>query len=112
MTELISPAQAQIAVIAIGILLIWGGGAWGFWRFGIRGLAFAVPGLLVAPLWQMHLWLTRYNPQNGALGLINLKVLLGEFLIFVILGMALSWILSCVWRVPSGNTARETDGGL
>lgn len=111
MTEFISPTQAQIAIITSSVLLIIGGGIWGFHQRGIRGLIFILPGLLIVPFWQLHLWLTRYNPQGQSLGLASLKVLLGEILLFSILGIAMSWIFSFVLRIPTGNSPRKANGG-
>ena len=110
MTELISPAQANVAVIIISILLIVIGGAIGFVRIGQRGLVACLPGILLLPLWQLHLWLTRYNPQTNVLGLSSVKVLLAEFVLFAILGMALGWIISFALRTPTGNSSRRANG--
>jgi len=111
MTELISPAQANSAVYIIGILLIVIGGGFGFARRGVRGLLACIPGLLIVPFWQLHLWLTRYNPSSKTVGLTSLKVLLVEFVLFAILGMAMGWFFSFVWRARSaGNSSRQTSG--
>lgn len=111
MTELISPAQANSAVYSISILLIVIGGGLGFARRGARGLIASIPGLLIVPLWQLHLWLTRYNPSSQTLGLTSLKVLLMELVLFAILGLAMGWFFSFVWRARSvGNSSRQTSG--
>jgi len=114
MTELISPAQANSAVIAISILLIVIGGGIGFARCGARGLIACIPGLLIVPLWQLHLWLTRYDASSKTLGLTSLKVLLMEFVLFAILGIAVGWFFSFALRAPrlvsQGNSSRQANG--
>ena len=115
MTELISPAQANSAVIVLSVLLIVIGGGIGFARRGARGLIACVPGLLIVPLWQLHLWLTRYNASSKTLGLISLKVLLAELVLFAILGIAMGWFFSFVLRdrsrlVSTENLPRQTNG--
>jgi hypothetical protein len=110
MTELISPAQANSAVLILSVLLIVIGGGFGFARRGARGLIACVPGLLIAPVWQLHLWLTRYDASSQTLGLTSLKVLLIEFVLFAILGMAMGWFFSFVWRTQKGNSSRQTSG--
>lgn len=111
MTELISPAQANSAVIAISILLMVIGGGFGFARRGARGLMACIPGLLVVPLWQLHLWLTRYDASSKTLGLTSLKVLLIELVLFAILGIAMGWFFSYVWRDRSTeNLPRRASG--
>jgi|GEM_PF-3155839 len=110
MNELISPAQANSAVIAISVLLIAIGGGIGFARRGARGLIACIPGLLIVPLWQLHLWLTRYDASSKTLGLTSLKVLLLEFVLFAILGMAMGWFFSFVWRTQLGNSSRRANG--
>lgn len=110
MTELISLWQADAAIFFISISLVLAGAAWGLWRYKLRGLAFCAPGLLIAPLWQLHLWLTAYNPATKTLGLSSLKVVLSEFVLFAIIGMAVGWFFSFVCRAPSGNSSRQTSG--
>jgi hypothetical protein len=110
MTELISPTQANSAVLILGILLIVIGGGFGFARCGARGLVASIPGLLIAPLWQLHLWLTRYDAPSKTLGLTSLKVLLIEFVLFAILGIAMGWFFSFALRARQGNSSRRASG--
>ena len=115
MTELISPAQANSVVLILSILLMMIGGGIGFVRRGARGLLACIPGLLIVPLWQLHLWLTRYDAPSQKLGLTSLKVLLIEFLLFAVLGMAMSWFFSFALRdrsrlVSTENLPRQANG--
>ena len=110
MTELISPTQANVAIFIISILLVLIGGVCGYRRYEIRGFALCLPGVLVMPLWQVHLWLTRYDSHTNVLGLTSVKVLLGEFLLFAILGMVIGWFFSFALRAPTGNSSRQANG--
>lgn len=94
MQELISPAQSE-KLVFIGALLLalWGAGA-GYRALGVKGLIGLVPGLLVWPLWQLHKYVTRYDPQTGYFGLDKVKVLLGEAMLFIIIGVVLGWMWS------------------
>lgn len=111
MTELITSAQANYVILILSVLLIMIGGGIGFPRRGARGLIACIPGLLIAPLWQLHLWLTRYEASSKTLGLTSLKVLLAELMLFAILGMAMGWFFSFVWRDRSTeNLPRQANG--
>ncbi len=94
MQELISPAQSEkLVLICAVILALWGAFA-GYRALGPRGLIGAIPGALIFPLWQMHKYLTRFDPQTGYFGLDKVVVLLGEVVLFVALGAALGWMWS------------------
>lgn len=91
MQELISPAQSEKLVL-IGALLLALWGAWaGYRALGTKGLMGALPGVLVLPLWQLHKYLTRFDPQTGYFGLDKVKVLMGEAVLFIVLGAVMGW---------------------
>ncbi len=51
-----------------------------------------LPGILVFPLWQLHKYVTRFDPQTGYFGLDKVKVLLGEVVLFIALGAVMGWL--------------------
>lgn len=106
MQELISPAQSEKLVL-IGALLLTAWGALAGWRaLGSRGLIAALPGLLVWPLWQLHKYVTRFDPQTGYFGLDKVKVLAGEVVLFIALGAVLGW----AWgKISNGKTPPVED---
>lgn len=91
MQELISPAQSEKLVMIAVLLVALFGALAGYRAIGTRGLTAAVPGILIFPLWQMHKYLTRFDPVTGYFGLDKVKVLLGEVLLFIVLGAVLGW---------------------
>lgn len=108
MQELISPAQSEKFVLIAALLLaVWG--AWAGWRaLGARGLWGALPGVLVLPLWQLHKYLTRFDPQTGYFGLDKVKVLFGEAVLFVVFGALLGW----TWNKISFTAETQGRGDL
>jgi hypothetical protein len=63
----------------------------------------------------MHLWLTRYDAPSKTLGITILKVLLMEFVLFAILGIAVGWFISFALRdrsrlVSTENLPRRANG--
>ena len=103
MQELISPAQSEKLVL-LGALLLALWGALAGWRaIGAKGLIGALPGILVLPLWQLHKYLTRFDPQIGYFGLDKVNVLLGEVVLFVALGAALGWMWNKI-QLTTENT--------
>ena len=106
MQELISPAQSEKLVLVCALLLALWGAVAGFRALGPRGLVGALPGALIYPLWQMHKYLTRFDPTTGYFGLDKVKVLLGEVVLFVVLGVALGWAWS---KISNGKTPAVKD---
>ena len=106
MQELISPAQSEKLVIIGALLLALWGAVAGFRALGARGLIGAVPGALVFPLWQLHKYVTRFDPATGYFGLDKVKVLLGEVVLFIALGAALGWTWS---KISKGKTPAVKD---
>lgn len=103
MQELISPAQSEKLVIVAALALLLYGAVAGYRALGTRGLIGALPGLLIYPLWQMHKYLTRFDPQTGYFGLDKVKVLLGEAVLFIVLGAVLGWMWS-KFQLTTENT--------
>ena len=103
MQELISPAQSEKLVLIGALLLALWGAVSGYRALGAKGLLGALPGVLVWPLWQLHKYLTRFDPQTGYFGLDKVKVLLGEALLFVVLGALLGWM----WNRIQVKTEKE-----
>jgi F0F1-type ATP synthase assembly protein I len=106
MQELISPAQSEKLVLCGALLLALWGAVAGYRALGAKGLLAALPGLLVLPLWQLHKYLTRFDPQTGYFGLDKVKVLLGEVVLFVALGAALGW----TWKKISFTAETQRRG--
>ena len=77
----------MLAVLVVALV----GAIAGYRALGPRGLIAAVPGLLIFPLWQLHKYLTRFDPATGYFGLDKVKVLLGEVVLFTVLGAVLGW---------------------
>lgn len=98
MQELISPAQSEKLVLIGALLLALWGAVAGYRALGTKGLLGALPGILVFPLWQLHKYVTRFDPQTGYFGLDKVKVLLGEAVLFVALGAALGWLWNKIGR--------------
>lgn len=105
MKELISPSQSEV-IVAIGTLAaIVIGAIWGWKQRGARGAIVAgLCGALIEPLWQGHKWLTRYDAQSGYFGLQSVWVLVGEVVLFVVLGVAIGMMWS---KVNAENLTAE-----
>ena len=96
--ELISPAQSQILVAFLAILVAILGAGLGFWAKKTRGLVAALLGPLVWILWMVHGALT------ARFGLDSLGLLVGETLVFVALGA----FLRLFWkRIGAQNTEKN-----
>ena len=102
MQELVSPQQSETFVLLAAILIMVVGAGLGYRAIGARGVLAGLCGPLVWGLWQMHKYVTRYDPQTGYFGLDKVKVLLGEVVLFVVLGAALGWAWSTLVS-KSGN---------
>lgn len=102
MQELVSPQQSETFVLLAAILITLVGAGLGFRAIGTRGVLAGLCGPLVWGLWQMHKYVTRYDPRTGYFGLDKVKVLLGEVVLFVVLGAALGWAWSTLMS-RSGN---------
>jgi hypothetical protein len=105
MQELISPAQSEKLVMIAALLLALYGAFAGYRALGPRGLFAAVPGLLVFPLWQMHKYVTRFDPQTGYFGLDKVKVLLAEVVLFIVLGAVMGWAWGNISRKRAGENS-------
>jgi hypothetical protein len=103
MQELISPAQSEKLVLLGALLLALWGAVSGYRALGTKGLIGIVPGLLIWPLWQMHKYVTRFDPQTGYFGLDKVKVLFGEAALFIVMGAVLGWM----WSKIQSETEKE-----
>lgn len=103
MQELISPSQSEV-IVAIGTLAaIVIGAIWGWTQRGARGAVIAgLCGALIEPLWQAHKWLTRYDAQSGYFGLQSVWVLVGEVVLFIVLGV----VIGGVWNQFTAKNAK------
>jgi hypothetical protein len=78
MKELISPQQSETLVLVFSLLLTMSGAVWGYRAVGVRGLMAGLGGVLVYALWQVHKYVTRFDPRTGYFGLDKVNVLLLE----------------------------------
>jgi hypothetical protein len=102
--ELISPTGAELFVAVVALVVLVLGAVCGFRAVGPRGICAGLLGPLAYALWQLHKWLTRYDPHSGYFGLESLWVLLGEVVGFVVLGL----ILSRIWDLlAAGSPAAD-----
>ena len=104
MQELISPAQSEKLVLLGALLLALWGAVSGYRALGVKGLLGFVPGLLIWPLWQMHKYVTRYDPQTGYFGLDKVKVLFCEAILFIVIGAVMAWLWS---KISNDNQKAE-----
>jgi len=104
MKELISPQQSETLILAFAVLLTLVGAGLGYRELRTKGLLAGLAGPLVFCLWQMHKYVTRYDPQTGYFGLDKVKVLVGEVVLFVVLGALLGWF----WSALSENKSKLT----
>ena len=92
MKELISPELSEKLVTLVALVLTLVGGGLGWRAIGPRGLVAALCGPLVLLLWRAHVYVTRFDPATGRLGLDQVSTLAGEVVMFVALGAALGWV--------------------
>ncbi len=95
MRELISPAQSELVVLmlALGLAII--GGALSWRLHNVRaGILVVACGALMFVSWQMHKWLTRFDPQSGYFGLQSVQVLVLEAFAFLMFGAVAGWLWS------------------
>lgn len=109
MQELVSPQQSETFVLLAAILIMVVGAGLGYRAIGTRGVLAGLCGPLVLGLWQVHKYVTRYDPQTGYFGLDKVKVLLGEVVLFVVLGAALGWAWSTLSRSKNSLTAKDAE---
>jgi hypothetical protein len=94
MRELVSPAQSEVLVSGVALLLTLIGAIVG-WRVAQRrGLVAALIGPLVWVMWQGHKYVTRHDAATGYFGLDKVAVLAIEVVVFMALGL----VLSAVWE--------------
>jgi hypothetical protein len=99
--ELISPEQSQVLVFALAAVCALIGAAVGWKRGGSKAAIFALAvGLCVFPLWKAHEWATRFDASTGYFGLESVWLLLGEAVVFVILGA----LIGRAWHHLTGKT--------
>jgi hypothetical protein len=113
MQELISPARAEILALITAFAVLIAASVYGYKTAGRRGLVAGFAGPLVYILWQVHNYVTRYDPKSGYFGLQSVAVLLAEVVVFILLGAALGRIWDGVVGKAAGETnpaAAEIDG--
>lgn len=103
MQELISPSQSETLVLALSLLAAIIGAVVGLRVLGKRGIALALVGLLVYGSWQLHKYVTRYDPQSGYFGLDKVNVLLLEVVAAVLIGAT----LGVMWSKMIGSKTQE-----
>ena len=104
MKELISPAQSEVVIAALALLLTLGLGVGGWFVARGRGAVAALVGPLVWLAWQAHKYATRYDPRTGYFGLDKVSVLVVEIVVFVAVGAALGWAWRKINEAPkTGN---------
>ena len=94
MKELVSPEQAEFYVNVMASILTFLAAIAGWRAVGSRGLLAGLCGPLMWAMWQVHKYLTRYDPRTGYFGLDKVKVLFLELAMFVALGV----IMGAVWN--------------
>ena len=107
MRELISPAQSEMLMLLLAALLSVGAGVWGLKAAGQRGMVGFLLGPLLWLLWRAHVYVTRYDPQTGYLGLEKVSVLLAEVVAFTLIGAG----LGIVWRKLSADEHNKEQPG-
>jgi hypothetical protein len=107
MQELVSPQQSETLVLLASALITVIGAGLGYRELKTRGLLAGLCGPLVWSLWQMHKYVTRYDPQTGYFGLDKVKVLLSEVVLFVVLGAVLGWAWGTLSRSRDNFTAKD-----
>ncbi len=107
MQELITPEQSEKYVLIASVLVTLSGAIWGYRAIGARGLVAGLAGPLLFALWQLHKYVTRYDPVTGYFGLEKVSVLLLEVALFIVLGALLGWMWSVVSNSPQ-RTQRNT----
>lgn len=99
MNELISPQQSDTLVIVIAVLVAVIGFSGSLWTLRHRGIGTIVRAIFLCdvaalslwPLWKLHNWLTRFDPQTKYFGLESVKVLLLEAVLFIFIGALFGW---------------------
>ncbi len=107
MKELISPAQSETLVLALSILASVIGAIVGYRILDVRGIALGLVGVLVYASWQLHKYVTRFDPQTGYFGLDKVNVLLLEVVAVVILGATLGVLWSKITRTKIKETEQN-----
>ena len=105
MKELISPSQSETLVLALSIFALIIGAIWGHRVLGSRGIALGLVGVLVYASWQLHKYVTRFDPQTGYFGLDKVNVLLLEVVAVVIIGAT----LGVLWSKITESKIKETE---
>ena len=95
MQELISPSQSEtvVLILALAVAIIGGALTWRLYKARAAAIV-AACGVLMFGSWQLHKWLTRFDPQTGYFGLQSVAVLVGEALAFLMFGALVGWLWS------------------
>ena len=104
MKELISPAQSETLILTLSILAAVIGAVVGYRVLDVRGIALGLVGFLIYGSWQLHKYVTRFDPQTGYFGLDKVNVLLLEVVAVVVLGAT----LGAVWSKMTKLKLKET----
>ncbi len=106
MHELVTVQQFERGLaIALGcwfLLCPLGGTVWGRWRGRLgegvaKGLLLAIVSPLLWGLWRYYLWMVRWDPETGYVGLHKVWVLLANLLVFAAAGAVVGWALRRAW---------------
>jgi hypothetical protein len=104
MQELISPAQSETLVVLLAVLSAIISAIYGFRVVGARGVLLGAVGIVVYALWQLHKYVTRFDPRTGYFGLDKVNVLLLEVVTVVVLGATLGVLWSKITRLRLKET--------
>ena len=107
MKELISPAQSETLVLAFSVLAAILGAVVGHRTLGARGVALGLIGVLIYGSWQVHKYVTRFDPQSEYFGLDKVNVLLLEVGAAVLIGATLGVLWSKITRSKTQETEQN-----
>ncbi len=105
MKELISPAQSETLILMLSILAAIIGAVVGYRVLGSRGIALGSIGALIYGSWQLHKYVTRFDPQTGYFGLDKVNVLGLEVVAAIIVGAT----LGVLWSKITQSKIKETE---
>ena len=109
MKELISPSQSETLILILSILASIIGAIYGHRVLERRGLAFGFVGVLIYGSWQLHKYVTRFDPQDGYFGLDKVNVLLLEVVGAILIGATLGVLWSKISKSKTQETENATD---
>ena len=104
MKELISPAQSETLILILSILATIIGAIVGYRVLDVRGIALGAVGFLIYGSWQLHKYVTSFDPQTGYFGLDKVNVLLLEVVAVVVVGATLGVLWSKITRSKTQET--------